>query len=79
MSINRVVKEATLGPQGAAFDPEEVKAIVAAYEAALARLGLEDRADPMATIVAKKTVEIAKTGELDPVRLTELVVAALQE
>jgi hypothetical protein len=79
MSINRLVTQATLGQEGAVFDPEEVKAIVAAYEAALVRLGLKDRSDPMAEIVAKKTVEFAKAGERSPVRLTELVVTALQK
>jgi hypothetical protein len=79
MPINRIVKETALGQEGAVFDPEEVKAIVAAYEAALVRLGLKDRSDPMAEMVAKKTVEFAKAGERSPVRLTELVVTALQE
>ncbi|HEV3397625.1 MAG TPA: hypothetical protein VG100_15880 [Xanthobacteraceae bacterium] len=72
MPIHRVVREA-------AFDPEEVKSIVAAYEAALARLGLKDRSDPMAEMVAKKTVELAKEGERDPVRLSELIVKSLQD
>jgi hypothetical protein len=69
--IHRLVREA-------AFDPEEVKSIVAAYEAALARLGLKDRSDPMAEMVAKKTVELAKE-ERDPVRLSELIVKSLQD
>jgi hypothetical protein len=33
----------------------------------------------MAEMVAKKTVEFAKAGERSPVRLTELVVTALQK
>jgi|HubBroStandDraft_6_1064221.scaffolds.fasta_scaffold2103563_2 hypothetical protein len=79
MPIDRFVKQAALDPEGAVFDPEEVKAIVAAYETALAKLGLNDRSDPMAEIVAKKTVEFAKGGERHPVRLSELVVKALQD
>jgi hypothetical protein len=71
MPINRIVKEA-------AFDPEEVQAIVAAYEAALARLGLKDRSDPAAEMVARKIVEIARGGERDPERLSGLVVQSLQ-
>jgi len=79
MPIDRFVKQAALDPEGAVFDPEEVKAIVAAYETTLAKLGLKDRSDPMAEIVAKKTVEFAKGGERHPVRLSELVVKALQD
>jgi hypothetical protein len=71
MPIDRIVKEA-------AFDPEEVQAIVAAYEAALARLGLKDRSDPAAEMVARKIVEIARDGERDPERLSSLVVQSLQ-
>ena len=79
MPIDRFVKQAALDPEGAVFDPEEVKAIVAAYETALAKLGLKDRSDPMAEIVAKKTVEFAKGGERHPVRLSELVLKALRD
>jgi len=71
MPINRIVQEA-------AFDPEEVQAIVAAYEAALARLGLRDRSDPAAEMVARKIVEIARGGERDPERLSDRVVKSLQ-
>jgi DNA-directed RNA polymerase subunit H (RpoH/RPB5) len=71
MPIDRIVKEA-------AFDPEEVQAIVAAYEAALAKLGLKDRSDPVAEMVAKKIVEIARDGERDPERLSDRVVKSLQ-
>jgi hypothetical protein len=71
MPIDRVLKEA-------AFDPEEVQAIVAAYGMALARLGLKDRSDPAAEMVAKKIVEIARDGERDPQRLSDLVVQSLQ-
>jgi hypothetical protein len=71
MPIGRVLKEA-------AFDPEEVQAIVAAYEAALAKLGLKDGSDPAAEMVAKKIVEIARDGERHPERLSDLVVTSLQ-
>jgi hypothetical protein len=71
MPIDRIVKEA-------AFDPEEVQAIIAAYETALARLGLKDRSDPVAEMVARKIVEIARDGERDPQRLSDLVVKSLR-
>jgi hypothetical protein len=71
MPIDRIAKEA-------AFDPEEVQAIVAAYETALAKLGLKDRSDPAAEMVARKMVEIARDGERDPQRLSDLVVESLR-
>ena len=71
MPIDRIVKQA-------AFDPEDVQAIVAAYETALARLGLKDRSDPAAEMVARKIVEVARDGERDPQRLSDLVVKSLQ-
>jgi hypothetical protein len=40
-----------------------------AYESVLVALQLTDRQDPLTEIVAKKIVEIAETGELDPDRL----------
>ncbi len=47
-----------------------------AYEHALVALKLTDRTDPITEIIAKKIIERAKRGELDPVRLCE---AALDE
>jgi hypothetical protein len=49
----------------------EIAKLAAAYEAAPRMLGLSDRSDPKAEIIARKIIAIAKTGELDPRRLTE--------
>jgi hypothetical protein len=43
-----------------------------AFNSALAELNLTDRQDPLAEIVAKKIIEIARGGERDPERLREL-------
>jgi hypothetical protein len=59
----------------AAFGPEDIKAIVAGYEAALKRLKVDDRKSAMALLVAKTTIQIAKEGEHNPERLTEQVIA----
>jgi hypothetical protein len=61
-----------------AFDPQAVKALAAAYDDACAVLHVVDRADPRATIVAKKIIEHAQHGERDPIRLRDLVLIELQ-
>jgi hypothetical protein len=66
-----------LDAEGAAFDPDDIKAITAAYEIALKRLDLVDRKAATAVLVAKATIQIAKDGERDPKRLSERVVHAL--
>ena len=59
------------------FDPDEISRIVSAYEDTLTALGLSNRADPMTEIVASKVIEVAKTGELDPARIKQLVLRDL--
>jgi hypothetical protein len=63
--------------QNSAFGPEEIQRMTTAYEEALRVLGLTDRADPMTEILAKKIIEIAQTGERDPVRIRAQAVAAI--
>jgi hypothetical protein len=40
-----------------------------AYEDALRVLGLVDRTDPITEIIAKKIIEVAQTGERDPLQI----------
>jgi hypothetical protein len=68
-----------LDVDGAAFDPEDIKAITAAHEMALKRLEVEDRKSAMSFLVAKTVIRIAKDGERDPHRLSERVVRVLQK
>jgi hypothetical protein len=63
--------------QGKPFGPDEVAVLVAAYEAALKKLGLVDRDDPLTKIVAKKIIEIAERGVRDPKQLSELAMRDL--
>jgi hypothetical protein len=58
------------------FAPEDIASMSAAFDAALGKLGLVDRTDPIATEVAKLIIEFAKQGERDPERLCTL---ALQQ
>jgi len=60
--------------EGAVLSPEDIAAIVAAYEAILERLKITDRRAPMALLVAKTVIQIAKEGERDPERLSERVI-----
>jgi hypothetical protein len=64
MTIYRLIANGTFGP-------EEIKAITAAYEAALLDLGLVDRGDPITEIVAAAIVSITSMGERDPVTIKE--------
>jgi hypothetical protein len=60
-----------------AFGPEDVKLLASAFEDTLRALRLVDRNDPMTTIVAKKIIELAQSGERDPIRLRDDVVKSL--
>jgi hypothetical protein len=51
----------------------------AAFEAALGKLGLVDRTDPITTEVAKLIIEFAKQGQRDPESLCALAVQQLSK
>ncbi len=57
--------------KNAAFGPEDIKAMTAAFDAALKTLGVKARTSPMAELLAKNIVDLAKRGERDPARLWE--------
>jgi hypothetical protein len=62
MVISKMLEEAV-------FPPEDVAGMTTAYDAALQLLQLTDRADPVTEIVAKKIIEIARSGERDPPKI----------
>lgn len=64
--------------QNSSFDPEAVKVMTTAYEAARERLGLIDRSDPLTELVASRIIEIARTGVRDPDRLCEQVLRSIR-
>jgi hypothetical protein len=64
----RAILETEYGP---VFGPEDVAQLTAAFEAALSKLGLVDRTDPMTMTVAKLIIQLAKEGERDPEKLCE--------
>ena len=59
MAIHRLL-------DGAAFEPEAIKAMTDAYEEALRTLRLTDRNDPVAEMIARKIIRCANTGEDEP-------------
>jgi len=52
--------------QNMAMGPEEISRLTTAYEQALRTIGIVDRGDPLAELVAKKIIEIAQTGIREP-------------
>lgn len=63
----------------AAFEPKAIEAMNAAFGALCKSLQLINRDDPITEIVARKIIDIARTGELDPERLHDLVLLELKE
>ena len=65
MPIYRFMKEA-------AYGPDATRVMTEAYENALHILRLVDRTAPVTEIVAKKIIEIWRTGERDAHRIAAL-------
>jgi hypothetical protein len=55
----------------------EISRLTTAYEKTLHTIGLVDRNDPLAEMIAKKIIEIAKTGVRDPAKLSALAIKEL--
>jgi hypothetical protein len=53
--------------QHSAFNQDDIDRMIAAYEHCLETLGLADRSDPITERIARQIIEIAQTGERDPV------------
>ena len=60
-----------------AFGPDEITILTSAFDDALRRLRLADRADPATEVVARKIIELAQQGERDPIQLSERAIQAL--
>jgi len=67
-----------LRKDGAAFDPEALKAMAAAYDGVREVLHVTEADDPRAEIVAKNIIDVARAGQLDPERLRDLVLAMIR-
>ena len=60
------------------FSPEDVATITTAFEDTLRTLRLVNRSDPAVTIVAKRMISVAMTGERDPISLRDAVLTSLR-
>jgi hypothetical protein len=64
---------------GAIFEPHDIAALTAAFQAALSKLGLGlvEHAHPERTAIAELIVRLAKEGERDPQKLCEATLRVL--
>jgi hypothetical protein len=59
------------------FGPDEIKVMNEAYEGALIDLDIAKRDDPITDLIAKSIVNVAATGECDPILVKERAINAL--
>ena len=63
--------------QNSPFGPEEISMLADADNEAMQKLGLVDRNDPVAEIVAKKVIELGQRGIRESKQLSDLAVKEL--
>ena len=73
LAVEAEVSESMLSRflEGAAFGPDEIAIMVAAYEVGLTQINASGHNDPAAETLAQTIVMLAKQGERDPVRLEQ--------
>jgi hypothetical protein len=59
------------------FKSDDVAIIVQAFERVLQKKRLVDRDDPVVLMIAELTIEAARKGERDPVRLSRTVLSRM--
>ncbi len=64
MAIHRYLEDTVFGP-------EDVDVITATFRAALTGLHIIDDKGPMAELIAKNIIDVARRGERDPILLYE--------
>ncbi len=62
-----------------AFAVEDLQEIGEAFSAALNKLGLKDRSDPMVEIVARRIIRAAMAGERNAGKLIEIGTAGRED
>jgi pyrimidine operon attenuation protein/uracil phosphoribosyltransferase len=67
MPIYRLLRNMPMGP-------EEISRLTTAYEQALRTIGIVDRGDLLAELLAKKIIEIAQTGVREPSDISTLAI-----
>jgi hypothetical protein len=72
MAIYRLIRESV-------FEPEAIERMTVAYENVLKVLQLTDREDPITELVARKIIDFARAGEIDPERLCQRTLDAVRK
>ncbi|HWP16793.1 MAG TPA: hypothetical protein VNM46_14295 [Xanthobacteraceae bacterium] len=72
MPINRLLAQT-------AFDAEETREIIHAYESVLAFLNLTERTDPATEMVASQILKCASDGEIERQRIHDCALAAIRK
>jgi hypothetical protein len=67
MPIYRLLQNMPMGP-------EAISRLTTAYEQALRTIGIVDRDDPLAELLARKIIEIAQTGVREPSDISTLAI-----
>ena len=73
MPLSRFLDDAT------AFAPDDLEVMAAAFDCAMAKLGLKDRADSLNELVAKRIIALAAQGERDPDELCERALSSFYD
>jgi hypothetical protein len=71
VAIHRLLQNVALGP-------EEIDRLSKAYEQALRTIGVKERGDPLTELIAKKIIEIGKTGLKDPAKISAQAIKELR-
>jgi hypothetical protein len=61
------------------FEPDDVRLLAAVYEDVLNIVGLVDRKDPLAELIARRVIQLAQAGERDAQSLKDLVLEGVQQ
>jgi len=70
MPIQRLLQNVPTGP-------DEISRLATAYEQTLRTIGLVDRNDPITEMIAKKIIEIARSGVREPADISALAIKEL--
>jgi uncharacterized membrane-anchored protein len=65
--------------KGSAFGPDEIGRMAEAYERALRVLDIPERNSPVTEVLARRIIEVAQTGEKDPVRMCARALKQLRQ
>ncbi len=77
--IDWPLKPSTRFLEDAAFGPDEIAIMVAAYEVGLTQINASGHNDPTAETLAQTIVMLAKQGERDPVRLEQRAIEIMSQ